>query len=142
LEGLHDGPSFPATRAESHPNGDLNVVQHGQPLTWLGRPEEGIEWILRAMRLNPYHPGRFWSHLGRAQYKACGYADAISFFGKLTAPDHTHHAFLAVPSTQLGNRTASRAHAREVVQRELAFTVQAFVGTLHYRNSVDAEHVR
>ena len=45
--------------------------------TWLGRPEEGIEWIRRAMRLNPYHPERFWSHLGRAQYTARAYAEAI-----------------------------------------------------------------
>jgi adenylate cyclase len=67
-------------------------------LTWLGRPEEGIEWVRRAMRLNPYHPERFWSHLGRAQYTARTYADAIASFSKLTAPDHTHHAFLAASS--------------------------------------------
>ena len=51
-------------------NSDLIVVQQGEMLTWLGRPTEGIEWIQRAMRLNPYHPQRFWSHLGRAQYTA------------------------------------------------------------------------
>jgi hypothetical protein len=39
-----------------NPNSDLIVVQQGELLTWLGRPEEGIEWIKRAMRLNPYHP--------------------------------------------------------------------------------------
>jgi adenylate cyclase len=54
----------------------------------------------------------------------------------------THHAFLAAASAQLGNRTAAGAHAREVLQREPAFTAQAFVGTLHYRNPTDGEHVR
>jgi hypothetical protein len=29
-----------------------------------------------------------------------------------------------------------------VLQREPAFTAQAFVGTLHYRNPTDGEHVR
>ncbi|HZM36152.1 MAG TPA: adenylate/guanylate cyclase domain-containing protein, partial [Burkholderiales bacterium] len=44
-----------------NPNDDLIVVQQGEILTWLGQPEEGIEWIRKAMRLNPYHPARFWN---------------------------------------------------------------------------------
>jgi len=139
----HDKAAYHQERALSlNPNSDLIVVQQGEVLTWLGRPEEGIEWIRRAMRLNPYHPERFWSHLGRAQYTARAYADAIASYSKLAAPDHTHHAFLAASSAQLGNRTAASAHAREVLQREPAFTAQAFVGTLHYRNPADGEHVR
>ena len=31
------------------------------------------------MRLNPYHPERFWFHLARAQFVARRYADAIEF---------------------------------------------------------------
>src|SRR4029079_19266563 len=77
------------------PNYDLVVVQQGEILTWLGRPEEGIEWIRKAMRLNPYHPERFWSHLGRAQYVARAYGDALRSFSRITKPDHTHFAFLA-----------------------------------------------
>jgi adenylate cyclase len=125
-----------------NPNSDLIVVQQGEMLTWLGRPVEGIEWIQRAMRLNPYHPQRFWSHLGRAQYAARLYADAIQSFSKLTTPDHTHHAFLAASSAQLGNNTAARAHAQEVLQREPGFTAEGFLGTLHYQQRSDREHLR
>jgi adenylate cyclase len=125
-----------------NPNSDLIVVQQGELLTWLGRPEEGIEWVRRAMRLNPYHPERFWSHLGRAQYTARMYADAIGSFSKLTAPDYAHHAFLAAASAQLGNRVAADAHAREVLQRQPTFTVESYLKTLHYRQPSDAEHVR
>jgi len=65
----HDKAAYHQERALNlNPNSDLIVVQQGELLTWLGRPEEGIEWVRRAMRLNPYHPERFWSHLGRAQY--------------------------------------------------------------------------
>jgi adenylate cyclase len=139
----HDKAAYHQERALAlNPNSDLIVVQQGEVLTWLGRPEEGIEWIRRAMRLNPYHPERFWSHLGRAQYTARAYADAIASFSRLTAPDHTHHAFLAAASAQLGNRIAATAHAREVMQREPAFTTEAFIGTLHYRSPADGEHVR
>jgi len=138
----HDKAIYHQERALSlNPNSDLVVVQQGELLTWLGRPEEGIEWIRRAMRLNPYHPQRFWSHLGRAQYTARNYADAIQSFSKLTAPDHTHHAFLAASSAQLGNRTAAAAHAREVLQQQPNFTVQSYLTTLHYRQARDNEHL-
>ncbi|MGH6922768.1 MAG: adenylate/guanylate cyclase domain-containing protein [Propylenella sp.] len=125
-----------------NPNSDIIVVQQGEVLTWLGRPQEGIEWILRAMRLNPYHPERFWSHLGRAQYTARAYGDAIQSYSKLTAPDHSHHAFLAASSAQLGNATAAAAHAGEVVKRQPAFTVASYVATLHFKQPSDTEHVR
>jgi adenylate cyclase len=139
----HDKAIYHQERAfRLNPNSDLIVVQQGELLTWLGRPEEGIEWIRRAMRLNPYHPQRFWNHLGRAQYTARNYADAIESFSKLTAPDHTHHAFLAASSAQLGNRTAAAAHAREVLQQQPNFTVQSYLTTLHYRQPSDNEHLR
>jgi adenylate cyclase len=125
-----------------NPNSDLIVVQQGEFLTWLGRPEEGIEWVRRAMRLNPYHPERFWNHLGRAQYTARLYADAIASFSKLTAPDHAQHAFLAASSAQLGDRVAAAAHAGEVLRRQPAFTVKSLLKTLHYRQASDNEHVR
>ena len=63
----HDKAAYHQERALAlNPNYDLVVVQQGEFLTWLGRPEEGIDWIRKAMRLNPYHPERFWNHLGRA----------------------------------------------------------------------------
>jgi adenylate cyclase len=139
----HDKAAYHQERALSlNPNSDLIVVQQGELLTWLGRPEEGIEWVRRAMRLNPYHPERFWSHLGRAQYTARTYADAIASFSKLTAPDHTHHAFLAASSAQLGDRTAAVAHAHEALKREPNLTARTFLETLHYRRPADAEHLR
>lgn len=139
----HDKAIYHQDRALSlNPNSDLIVVQQGEVLTWLGKAEEGIEWIRRAMRLNPYHPERFWSHLGRAQYTARTYADAIASYSKLTAPDYSHHAFLAASSAQLGNRIAAAAHTREVLERQAAFTIGNFLQTLHYRQPADLEHVR
>jgi len=139
----HDKAVYHQDRALSlNPNSDLIVVQQGEILTWLGRPEEGIDWIRRAMRLNPYHPERFWIHLGRAQYTARLYPDAIESLSKPNAPDATHHALLAASSAQLGNRTAASAHAREVLAQNPAFTVQKYMQTLHYRQSSDTEHMR
>jgi adenylate cyclase len=134
----HDKAAYHQERALTlNPNYDLVVVQQGELLTWLGRPEEGIDWIKKAMRLNPYHPERFWSHLGRACYCAEKYAEAAEAFSRLTRPDHTHHAFLAATFAQMGNSVAAAAHAAEVLKREPQFSVAAYLGTQHYKHDVD-----
>ncbi|GIQ78387.1 adenylate/guanylate cyclase domain-containing protein [Bradyrhizobium sp. ma5] len=134
----HDKAAFHQERALAlNPNYDLVVVQQGELLTWLGRPEEGIDWIKRAMRLNPFHPERFWSHLGRACYCAEKYADAAEAFSRITRPDHTHHAFLAATLAQMGNSVAASAHAAEVLKREPAFSVAGHLATQHYKREPD-----
>jgi adenylate cyclase len=120
-----------------NPNYDLVVVQQGELLTWLGRPEEGIDWIKKAMRLNPYHPERFWNHLGRACYCAEKYAEAAAAFSRITRPDHSHHAFQAATFAQMGNAIAAAAHAAEVLKREPKFSVAAYLATQHYKLDVD-----
>ncbi|MGH6944165.1 MAG: adenylate/guanylate cyclase domain-containing protein, partial [Geminicoccaceae bacterium] len=125
-----------------NPNNDLIVVQQGELLTWLGRPEEGIEWIRKAMRLNPYHPERFWNHLGRAYYTARRYAETAEAFARISTPDHTHHAFLAAAFAQMGDQTAAAAHAEQVVKRQPDFSTEAYLATLHYKRGSDREHHR
>jgi adenylate cyclase len=137
----HDQAMFHQERAYSlNPNNDLIVVQWGELLTWLGRAEDGIEWIRKAMRLNPHHPERYWSHLGRAYYTGRRYGEAIEAHSRITRPDHTHHAFLAAASAMMGNETAARAHAAEVLKREPKFSGRAFLRTLHYKYDADREH--
>ncbi len=139
--GDHDKATYHQQRAFNlNPNDDLIVVQQGEILTWLGRPEEGIEWIQKAMRLNPYHPGRFWNHLGRAYYVARRYAEAVEAFKRITAPDYAHHAFLAACYAQMEDETAAKAHAREVLKREPTFTVESYLETLHYKHESDRDH--
>jgi adenylate cyclase len=134
----HDRAAYHQERALAlNPNYDLVVVQQGELLTWLGRPEEGIDWIKKAMRLNPYHPERFWSHLGRAYYCAERYAESAEAFSRLTQPDHTHHAFLAANFAQMGNSVAAAAHVTEVVKREPQFSVATYLGTQHYKHERD-----
>jgi adenylate cyclase len=127
---------------ELSPNYDLVVVQQGELLTWLGQPEEGIVWIRKAMRINPYHPERFWSHLGRAQFVAHTYSDAIQSFGKITKPDHTHFAFLAASAAALGDAPAAGGYRDRVLALKPDFTVANYLATLHYKDEADLAHHR
>jgi adenylate cyclase len=142
LRNNHDKAAFHQGRALSlNPNDDLIVVQQGEILTWLGQPEEGVPWIQKAMRLNPYHPPRFWNHLGRAYFVARRYAEAIEAFKRITAPDQFHHAFLAACHAQLGDAATASGHAREALARNPAFSWSAtLVPVLHYKRDSDLQH--
>jgi len=141
--GDHDRAQYHQERALSlNPNNDLILVQQGELLTWLGRPLDGIEWIRKAMRLNPHHPERFWNHLGRAHYTARQYAEAVQALSRLTQPDYMHHALLAAALAQLGDKTAAGAHAREVLCVEPKFSIGRCLATLHFRLDSDRDHLR
>ncbi len=137
------------TRARHHqeraltlnPNYDLVVVQYGELLTWLGRPEEGIEWIRKAMRLNPHHPERFWSHLGKAHFAARQYGDAIEAFMHLSAMDSVQHAFVAAAYASLGDRTAAAAHLALIKGQDPDFGLEQVLATLHYAREADTLHL-
>ncbi len=136
----HDKATYHQERALAlNPNYDLVVVQQGELLTWLGRPEEGIDWIKQAMRLNPYHPERFWNHLGRALYCAEKYAEAAAAFARISRPDYAHHAFFAAIFAQMGDSVAATAHASEVLKREPEFRVSSYIATLPYKHEADRQ---
>ncbi|WP_294608547.1 adenylate/guanylate cyclase domain-containing protein [uncultured Roseovarius sp.] len=125
-----------------NPNYDLVVVQQGELLTWLGNPEEGIEWIRKAMRLNPHHPERFWSHLGKAHFTARKYAEAIEAFMHLSTTDQIHHAFLAASYGWLGDKTAASGHVNRIYTIDPQFDLETYLSTLHYNDDADLQHHR
>lgn len=125
-----------------NPNYDLVVVQQGELLTWLGRPEEGIEWIRKAMQLNPHHPERFWSHLGKAHFAARQYGEAIEAFMHLSTMDSAQHAFAAACYGWLGDEIAAAAHLGKIRTLDPQFDLDSFIATLHYAQESDVQHVR
>lgn len=125
-----------------NPNDDLIVVQNGELLTWLGRSVEGIEWIKKAIRLNPYHPERFWNHLGRACFVARRYEEAVAAFNRISQPDQFHHAFLAAAHALSGNETQAQVHVAKVLELNPEFTVESCLETLHFKEESDLEHSR
>ena len=126
-----------------NPNDDLIVVQKGELLTWLGQAQDGIEWIRKAMRLNPYHPARFWSHLGRAYFVARRYADAIDAVRRIATLDHFHLAAVAACHAMLDQDDLMRANVAETLRRKPDFSVSRdYLPTLHYKQESDFTHHR
>jgi adenylate cyclase len=125
-----------------NPNDDLIVVQQGELLTWNGAPAEGVEWIKKAMALNPYHPERFWGHLGRAHFVAHQYDEAIDCFRKLSHVDQTVHACLAAAMGAAGNEAGAKRHGAEVLRLAPDFTITDYLASLHYTRPEDEAHHR
>ncbi len=125
-----------------NPNDDLVVVQQGELLTWLGQPEEGIEWIKKAMRLNPYHPERFWSHLARACFAAHRYQEAIEALKCVSAPDPMHRACMAGCHALLGDAASADEQRRATLAAAPGFRIADYLAALHYRDPAHREHHR
>jgi adenylate cyclase len=143
LQNNHDQSAYHQRRALSlNPNDDLVVVQEGEILTWLGQADEGIEWIRKAMRLNPYHPERFWGHLGRACFVARRYGEGVDALKCVTAPDAGQQALLAACHARLGDRAAAETHRRQALALEPGFALESYLATLHYKQPSDLQHHR
>ncbi len=125
-----------------NPNDDLIVVQQGEMLTWLGRGEEGAEWIRKAMRLNPYHPERFWNHLGRAYFVARRYAKAAEAFGRINQATLAHKAWLAACRAAMDDTAGAAELVREILAADAAYTVSKHLAAQRYREAADIEHHR
>ncbi|MBI2737978.1 MAG: adenylate/guanylate cyclase domain-containing protein [Rhodospirillales bacterium] len=138
------------TRARHHqdralalnPNYDLVVVQMGELFTWLGQAAEGVDWIRRAMKLNPHHPPRFWGHLGRAHFVGREYAKAIEAFMHMTNHDAQLHGFLAAAYAYLGDGTAAAAHIGRLRELDRALDLEKLLATMHYARQEDLLHLR
>jgi adenylate cyclase len=123
-----------------NPNDDLLVVQQGEILTWDGRPEEGIDWILKAMRLNPYHPERFWGHLGRAYFGARRYAEALDALKHPASVDASRLALQAACHARLDQAELARGCVQQLRALQPPFVLAEHVAALHYRHAADREH--
>ncbi len=143
IQDRHDQAIYHQRRALSlNPNDDLVVVQQGEMLTWLGQAAEGIDWIEKAMRLNPYHPERFWHHLGRACFAARRYPEALEALKCITAPDALHRALIASCQARLGDAGAAAKQRDEALALAPGLTIAEYLSTLHYRDPADREHHR
>jgi adenylate cyclase len=68
---------------ELNPNDADALADYGYYLAYLGRADEGLIWMHKAMRLNPYYPNWYTAQLVQILHDAGRYADAIRQFQNL-----------------------------------------------------------
>ncbi len=67
-----------------NPNDDRSQCAMGEILTFAGEPVSGEEWVRKSLRLNPYHPERYWSHLARALFHQQKYEETLRVLDRIS----------------------------------------------------------
>jgi adenylate cyclase len=120
-----------------NPNDDRSVCAMGEFLSFAGRSEEAEAWVRKAMRLNPYHPPRYWSHLARALFHQERYREALDALQNIRTPRVRERAFQVAAASALGDSkevAKSVAALREAVPD---FNPERFLQQLPYENEED-----
>jgi len=124
-----------------NPNDPRIVAQRSEILTWLGKPIEGLDWIERAIRLDPFGADD-WAHLlGYALFGAGRYEEALRAFRRVPRPRYNHYAYMAASAAHAGLQEPAHALAAEVMKLNEAFSGKRFVEGLFYREEADNRHL-
>jgi adenylate cyclase len=136
----HDQAMFHLERSLArNPNDAHALTQYGFALTQVGRAEEGIKWIKRAMQLNPFHPQWYWADLAIACYAACRFEEALEANKRMGAATAWIHARRAACCAQLGRMEDARAEAAEALRLDPGFRVSTI--RLAYKYQIDRDRL-
>lgn len=101
------------------PNDAEANVQLGNILNWFGKPDEGKQYIERAIRLNPHHPYYYLFYLGQSYYLKGENDKAIELMKRVVTrapyflPVRRH---LAVLYSEKGMIKEAKAETKEVLR--------------------------
>jgi adenylate cyclase len=122
---------------------DCHIMALRSPLaTYLGKPEEGIEWAMRAMSLYPGHPDWYATNLGLAHYCARNYHEAEQAYASVAEPQAGVLAGLAAARARLGDSEGAQAAVRSLLDMVPAFSSELLLGMRPFRHEEDRDHLR
>jgi adenylate cyclase len=114
----------------------------GMILRYAGRPEEAIPVLEKAIRLNPFPPGIYYSNLGRAYLDTGQCDEAISACeeGLLRASSNlSAHLDITVAYSMCGREEEARAAAAEVLRINPNFSCDYYAKKTPYKNQADLD---
>jgi adenylate cyclase len=121
--GQYDEADMQFERAITiNPNDAEMLAWSAMALTYLGRPEDALENITRAIRLNPLHSDFYHVILGIVSYLTRQYHETIRALQEVTHLDRLHRAYLAAAFAQLGLLPEARSEVaiyRELSRKEI-----------------------
>ncbi len=144
--GQHDRAIAAYQRAlELNPNDTDVMSDFGSCLSFAGRAKEGVEWVRKAMRLNPHYPEFWLSVHGAVYFDARQYEDAIATLERLrTINTIDVQVYLAASHAALGDADQARAAVTRIFGFDPKATIRScasvFLGA--YKEEEDREHLR
>ena len=130
---------------ELGPNeGDI-VALYGMTLRAVGRYDESIECIERAVRLNPMTPNWYFHNLASAYRRAGNNHKAIHLYEKVVKRNPNHFpAWVGLTSLYMENGEDDKAHkaADEVLRLNPKFSVENFIKAIPAKDQVFLSRVK
>jgi tetratricopeptide (TPR) repeat protein len=127
---------------ELNPNDADHMMGVGYILALRGRPEEALDWMEGAMRLNPFYHSWYNGQRGIALYSLRRYAEAAKDFSKFP-PGYWSGARLAACHGQLGQTAEALKTAAMVLRLKPDFSIREFLRTdVLLERAEDREHLR
>ncbi len=124
-----------------NPNDDRSVCSMGEILTFAGRPKEAEEWVRQSLRLNPYHPQRYWTHLARALLHLKRFDEALSVFDQIGRPRIDDLAYSVAASIRIGEPANTKRTINALLVAFPDFDAASFVDGLPYERTQDRDLV-
>jgi adenylate cyclase len=121
-----------ARAVELNPNDDRCLAGLGDALCFVGRSEEGVVWLRRAIRLNPFHPQRYWSHLARGLFHQGEFAEAFSCLAKISDPRVRERAYALAAAAHCDDSEQLERARQSLKAAATDFDARRFVDALPY----------
>jgi adenylate cyclase len=118
------------------------LAQRGELMIWLGKPEEAVEWVEKAMQLDPLGADGFAHLLGRAFRADRRYEDAIEAYKQVRVVRYQYSAEMAACWAATGNDHEAAKQRAETLRLNPDFSTEKHVASLSYKNADDREHLR
>ena len=127
---------------ELNPNSPDELSAMGAVCNFLGRPEEGIDWLQRAKQRDPhFDPTWYWHLLGATFFNARRYDEAIASFGRSPSLPAWAQAYLAASHAQRGQVERAQELSAKVLEATPEFSAAGMLAKEPYRQPADQAHL-
>ncbi len=109
-------------------------------LTLKGQPAEAVEYVRKALRLNPYPPGWYYWMLGQAQYALRDYESAVQTLRRPETYRNASRRFLAASLAQLGRLEEARREAQMFMMSNPGFSIRHWSASQPFRDEDVRQH--
>ncbi len=123
-----------------NPNNADILADYGWSIARLGRAHDGVEFIKKAMRLNPVYPDWYGEGLMHALHNSRRYQEVIDVSNTITITTIPNYLDLAGSYAQLGQMDAAHKAVAQVLDLEPEFTIGWWLERIKLTNPEDLDH--
>jgi TolB-like protein/Tfp pilus assembly protein PilF len=118
------------------------LASMGSVYTYLGRPEEALDFFHEARVIDPfYNPSWYWSEVGSAHFMIGQYDEAISAINRSTTIPYWGHAYIAAAHALADRPEQAKHHAAEVLRLLPAYSVSSYGAREPFKRRSDLDHL-